>query len=146
MKIRKSFVTNSSSSSYVVAKKKDASEKDVKKAIADKYYKNKDYYLSLLKNIEDDLEETGYTQETEDYYGERSLIRAYFGDGDIDKEYINYLTKKVLELFSDTWNGKGTLDSWEVTVCEVSNENDDIFEWLLYDDSSIIQNELIKVI
>ena len=81
-----------------------------------------------------------------DYYGEAPLVKAYIKEENVDEEFIKYLTKRTLEIFDDNWNGSGELDSWEVTIFEASNENDDMFEWLLYDDVSIIKNELIKVI
>lgn len=146
MKIRESFVTNSSSSSYIVAKKKTASEEEIKTAIENKYYKNKEEYLNLLGDIIEGYNVDLSDYEGTDYYGEASLVKAYIKEENVDEEFIKYLTKKTLEIFDDNWNGSGELDSWEVTIFEASNENDDMFEWLLYDDVSIIKNELIKVI
>lgn len=146
MKIRESFVTNSSSSSYIIAKKKTASEEEIKTAIKNKYYKNKEEYLNLLGDIIEEYTVDLSDYEGTDYYGEAPLVKAYIKEENVDEEFIKYLTKRTLEIFDDNWNGSGELDSWEVTIFEASNENDDMFEWLLYNDVSIIKNELIKVI
>lgn len=150
MKIRNSFVTNSSSSSYIVARKKNATKKDLLEAMRKKYMENKNDYIETLKRIIEgyDISETDY-EEDEGYYGEGKLIRAYFQKNNLDEEFIDFLMARVEELFSSDYFGRdageGILDSWELAIVTATNEDDDFFQWLMYNWSHIIENDLVKV-
>lgn len=146
MKVRNNFVTNSSSSSFIVAKKKDVSEEELVEKVKETYFEKKEKFLQMLKeaieywDLDDDIED--------DYYGEQALLKAYVSKDEekIDEEFVKFLTKKIQNIFSDKWGAPGELDSWQATVFEASNEDEDIFSLFMYDNPNIIENDIIKIL
>lgn len=148
MKIRNNFITNSSSSSYIVAKKNNINKEKLREEFSKEYFKNKELYKYLLESVVQcfGYSEEDFIDEEDNYYDERDLMLAYLKKEDIDEKYIDFLTNRTLKLFSEPYDSTGTLDSWDVTTVRATNEDNDPFLWMLYYNAAIVESDFIKVI
>jgi hypothetical protein len=134
MKIRSSFVTNSSSSSFIIALRSDCEEKDVANVITDtkielflKRYVEGVWFND--KEIQDILEESHYTEL----------------DNDSKRRVFEYVKSRIIsELFSMK-DGDLSLDTWNVSSVEASNEGEDLFDMFLYSVLGTVNDEKIKI-
>ena len=120
MKVRNSFVTNSSSSSFLIAVKSTANKSDLEKE---------------LENI--------YNQEEDDFYeeNEKALYKAFKNK---DENFVKAFVDFVLENILDYTNDGCKLDSWNAAVNECSNEDENIFSQFLYDAGYLLNSDNIK--
>lgn len=127
-KIRVGFVTNSSSSSFVIARKSDIKESDVVNLIIDKL---SDYIERELKNIDDyDLK----------YLDDE--LKVFIIQKDYDKAVkliANELCDRLLDAYSEM-----ELGDWKVHVEEFGNE-DGFYNNLIYSYGNILVSDNFKV-
>ena len=127
-KIRLSYVTNSSSSSFIIARKNNIKESDVVNLIIDKL---SDYIERELKNINDyDLK----------YLDDE--LKVFIIQKDYDKAVkliANELCDRLLDAYSEM-----ELGDWKVHAEEFGNE-DGFYNNLIYSYGNILVSDNFKV-
>lgn len=113
MKYRQGFVTNSSSSSFILARKDEV---------------NKETLLELIKKQKDAIDEIISCYE---YIEDLDIeITQAIEKGDKDRAF-DLIAQQVLRKFLN-FNSDLTLDNWKVAGGEVSNESDSLFDLFVY--------------
>lgn len=127
MKIRRGFVTNSSSSSYIIAKKKDATLADIKNSLLKVRDNAKSFLIEQHKwiDLEPDVEES---------------IRKEDYDKAVDA-FLEHTADYLYGNFND-----GTLGDWEVGSDEFWSENGDPYENFILDSAWFIGDENLQII
>lgn len=127
MKIRKGFVTNSSSSSYIIAKKKNASLTDIKNALLEVKDRAVIFLTEVGKWI--DLEpEVDKALKEEDY--DRAADK--FLEGLADYLYLNF--------------NQGTLDEWKVGSDEFWDDSGNAYERFILEYAWLIGDNNLQII
>ena len=127
-KVRQSFVTNSSSSSFIIARKNDVTESDVANLIIDKL---SDYIKKELKSL--------------DFYDLKYLddeLKVLILQKDYDKAVkliANELCDRLLDAYSEM-----ELGDWKVHVEEFGNE-DGFYNNLIYSYGNVLVSDNFKV-
>lgn len=140
MKVRNSFVTNSSSSSFIVAIKNNAKKSDIVKDLIECYSKKK---LDFDLNIEAIIE---YLGETDLKYLSTDEIELYNAYQSKDETFINKLFYMIADYLCDCIQDNQLLDSWNVNTIECSNEDDEFLSNLLFATGHFIKGEIIKLL
>lgn len=139
MKIRKSFVTNSSSSSYIVARKQNITDNEIVEAVLKMPQSIKeDFKNAFIDNFnwmeQDNLE---YLEDCNN-----GFIEAYESK-DADT-ILAFWIKELLNNLNPHYMSQ--LDTWLVAVEEGSSEDTDLIRNVLYNGGGLIDTEIFKII
>lgn len=122
MKTRQGFVTNSSSSSFIIAKKKGITLEEVRDAVAPAV----DDFKDLCKSLHGE--------------GLDEMFEMELGKADAGKQVADMVAEKIFGMSASL-----TLDDWEVTGMETSNDTEDIVTIAMYECGSSIGNDKVEV-
>lgn len=127
-KVRQSFVTNSSSSSFIIARKNDVTESDVANLIIDKL---SDYIKKELKSL--------------DFYDLRYLddeLKVLIIQKNYDKA-VKLIADKLCDRLLDAYS-EMDIGDWKVHAEEFGNE-DGFYDNLIYSYGNILVSDNFKV-
>lgn len=127
-KIRQSFVTNSSSSSFIIARKNDVTESDVANLIIDKL---SDYIKKELKSL--------------DFYDLRYLddeLKVLIIQKNYDKA-VKLIADKLCDRLLDAYS-EMDIGDWKVHAEEFGNK-DGFYDNLIYSYGNILVSDNFKI-
>lgn len=128
-KIRLDYVTNSSSSSFIIAKHKDCTFDEVKEMVSKSHEKIKE----LLQN--------GYDW----FYFEDVKIKHAVEDGDYDKATEYTINEIANGLFRHSYyDAELELNDWNIIAGECASDGDSLIDYLLYDRYLLSDTEHFK--
>lgn len=140
MKVRNSFVTNSSSSSFIIAIQENATKAELRKELENIYRQNKNRIDAFMVDFYQWMDNESENNEN-DYDGTVRVCKLHSDESpDFEKEFVEYLLDNMLEY------RQSTLGDWTVESIECSNEDEELFRCILYDLGSIFKGEKFKIL
>lgn len=129
MKTRCDFVTNSSSSSFIVARRKGCTFEEVKNAV------------SLRKeDVKSMLETHGRY-----VYPENRDIKTNLADGNIEKAVELAIEEIAEKLYSFSGDKDMEIDEWTICTEELSDEEGYLFNMAMFDIGSLMESENLRI-
>lgn len=129
MKVRTDFVTNSSSSSFIIAKHKDCTYAEVKESVS----KQKDKIGSFLDKYINHI------------YPEDDEIKTEYRAGDKEKATELAIQEIAESLFFFTGEASMDLVDWSVHSEEMGDEDGCFFHNIMYDFGSLFKSKHMKI-
>lgn len=129
MKVRTDYVTNSSSSSFIIAKHKDCTIDEIK---------------TMLYGLKDRIKELLYECDGEYDCNHMTEIKHAYDDDNMDKA-IDFAIIDIADNLNKTYKYDLTLDDWNVRCTTASNEDCLLFECALYDFGYLMDTEHLKL-
>ena len=123
MKIRRGFVTNSSSSSFIIARKGNVDKMRLGYELLNQTALN-DIVNDFMKDT-DSIEYFELSQKV------KNLIKNKDFDG-VKKQLVKEFVDELVQRSSDM-----KLDDWDISIGEASNETDNILDFFIYELCSI---------
>lgn len=131
MKLRLDYVTNSSSSSFIIAKHKNLTMDEIETALN-----------GIRCNIEDLL--SSYDGEFDCCFIDRDVMKLAYDGEDIETA-VNMAIKEIAYCLYGTNFSDLVLDNWRVSSEYASNEDSELFSCALYDFGHLMQTEHLKL-
>ena len=129
MKVRTDYVTNSSSSSFIIAKHKDCTIDEIK---------------TMLYGLKDRIKELLYECDGEYDCNHMTEIKHAYDDDNMDKA-IDFAIIDIADNLNKTYKYDLTLDDWNVRCTTASNEDCLLFECAFYDFGYLMDTEHLKL-
>lgn len=123
MKIRRGFVTNSSSSSFIIARKGNVDKMRLGYELLNQTALN-DIVNDFMKDT-DSIEYFELSQKV------KNLIKNKDFDG-VKKQLVKEFVDELVQRSSDM-----KLDDWDISIGEASNETDNLLDFFIYELCSI---------
>lgn len=129
MKVRSDFVTNSSSSSFIIARHKDCTENEIRTML----YGLKDNIKYLIECWEGDFD-----------CNHCDVIRDAYESGEIDTA-IKFAIEDLTEYLNRTSKYDMTIDDWNLRCMEACSEDSILKDCALYTFGYLMESEHLKV-
>lgn len=129
MKCRSDFVTNSSSSSFIIAKHKDCTFDEVKNSVSNQREKVQKFLSDYIRYL----------------YPENEDIKNQFLAGNI-QEAVDLAIDEIADcLCYFSGDASVDLDEWSVKSKEFSNESSSLFDSAMYNFGCSLASEHMKI-